>query len=334
MEPYDPNKPKVSFNIPSKESLIEAVLGLVPGGRAMYAEYKNPDISWKEYGDLVAEDVVPGYANVAKPLSKGEKPDWEAASKELAMQAFGLPVFLKKSGKAMLVKPRNMDELNKFNKAIDAGVAKGEITATDGAKFKQNALSSVLEDANLDKVIETGALDPSRIGSYVSPDMPPKEAVWPRQRAMYDDAIAHGNYLGKNLQAKPGFITEHGNNKFYIEGDQGKLLWNEHYKDAASVRHAGSNYNQVSPTVISSLARKYPGNRPGHVAAINVDGKYVNLYKTVAEPQSLKATGNKLGYNYIPALNRTINEGRAATKNDPKYKSVDEFYKIMLGIKE
>lgn len=59
-KPYDPDKPKASFNLPSREEVLATILGLIPGGRAMYAEYKNPDISWNEYGDLVAEDVVPG----------------------------------------------------------------------------------------------------------------------------------------------------------------------------------------------------------------------------------------------------------------------------------
>lgn len=51
-KPYDPEKPNVSFNLPSKEEVLAAILGLIPGGRAMYSEYKNPDISWKERPDV------------------------------------------------------------------------------------------------------------------------------------------------------------------------------------------------------------------------------------------------------------------------------------------
>lgn len=107
-KPYDPEKPNVSFNLPSKEEVLAAILGLIPGGRAMYSEYKNPDISWKEYGDLAAEDVVPFYTNVVKPAAKGEDISWSDAAKEAALLGVPLP-YIKhpKTGKPI---PNNLKE--------------------------------------------------------------------------------------------------------------------------------------------------------------------------------------------------------------------------------
>lgn len=90
MEPYKPNKPWISVNLPSREELIAMAMGLIPGGRALKNMYDNPEGSFTETLDLAAEDLVPFYANLIKPAVKGEDIDAEQALKEAAM--FGIPI--------------------------------------------------------------------------------------------------------------------------------------------------------------------------------------------------------------------------------------------------
>ena len=43
LKPYDPSKPWISINLPTKEELIAATLGLIPGYRALKNMYDNPE---------------------------------------------------------------------------------------------------------------------------------------------------------------------------------------------------------------------------------------------------------------------------------------------------
>lgn len=325
MEPYKPNKPWISVNLPSREELIAMAMGLIPGGRALKNMYDNPEGPISETLDLAAEDLVPLYASLIKPAIKGEDVDWNTAGKEAALNAFALPVFLRNSKKGYIVKPQTAAELEKFNKAIDAGVAKGEITAADGRKFKENALSTIAEDITYD-----------RLPNYRTHTEP--ETVLPRSNVMnselplYDAALEAGTRIGNNINAPESFRTISGNT-FNLKGDQGKLLWNEHYIDDNTVRH-NTNYNQLSDNELRMLTRRFPGYQPGKIAPITVNGRRTQSYDVVAKPQITNTIGKKLGYNYGAAINKPVSEGRAATLRDPKYKSVDEFYRIMLGLEE
>lgn len=44
------------------------------------------------------------------------------------------------------------------------------------------------------------------------------------------------------------------------------------------------------------------------------------------------AAGNKLGFNYKDAASKSFNEGNRSTKENPKYMTVKDFYKLMLGL--
>lgn len=325
MEPYKPNKPWISVNLPSREELIAMAMGLIPGGRALKNMYDNPEGPISETLDLAAEDLVPLYASLIKPAIKGEDIDWNSAGKEAAMDAFALPVFLRNSKKGYIVKPQTAAELEKFNKAIDAGVAKGEITAADGRKFKENAVAAMAEDVVYDRLPNYRA--------HTEPEtILPRSDIMSRDLPLYDAASEAGTRIGNNINAPESFRTISGN-RFNLKGDQGKLLWNEHYIDDNTVRH-NTNYNQLSNNELRMLARKFPGYQPGKIAPITVDGRRTQVYDVAAKPQITNAIGKKLGYNYPAAVNKPVSEGRAATLRDPRYKSVDDFYRIMLGLEE
>lgn len=90
MEPYNPNKPWLSVNLPSRAELIAMAMGLIPGGRALKYYHDNPEGPATEFADLLAEDIVPEYRNLIKPALTGEDIDWEDAAKEAAI--FGIPM--------------------------------------------------------------------------------------------------------------------------------------------------------------------------------------------------------------------------------------------------
>ena len=325
LRPYDPSKPWISVNLPTKEELIAATLGLIPGYRALRNMYENPEGPISETLDLAAEDIVPLYGSLIRPAIKGEDIDWNTAGKEAALNAFALPVFLRNSKKGYIVKPQTTAELEKFNKAIDAGVAKGEISMADGRKFKENAIASIAEDAVYDRL--------PNYRTHTEPEaVLPRSNVMDRELPLYDAASEAGTRIGNNINAPESFRTISGN-KFNLKGDQGKLLWNEHYIDDNTVRH-NTNYKQLSDNELRMLARRFPGYQPGKISPITVNGRRTQAYDVVAKPQITNAIGKKLGYNYGDAINKPVSEGRAATLRNPKYKSVDEFYRIMLGLEE
>lgn len=90
LKPYDPNKPFITFNLPTREEVIAATLGLIPGYRALKNMYENPEGPISETLDLAAEDLVPLYGSLIKPAIKGEDIDTEQALKEAAI--FGIPM--------------------------------------------------------------------------------------------------------------------------------------------------------------------------------------------------------------------------------------------------
>ena len=112
LKPYDPSKPWISVNLPSKEELIAATLGLIPGYRALKNMYDNPEGPISETLDLAAEDFVPLYGSVVKPAINGGDIDAEQALKEAAI--FGIPMpytkFPKGHPKAGEAIPNNLKE--------------------------------------------------------------------------------------------------------------------------------------------------------------------------------------------------------------------------------
>jgi hypothetical protein len=97
LKQYDPSKPWISINLPTKEELIAATLGLIPGYRALKNMYDNPEGPIFETLDLAAEDLVPLYGSLIKPAINGDDIDAEQALKEAAI--LGTPVKSRKKGR-------------------------------------------------------------------------------------------------------------------------------------------------------------------------------------------------------------------------------------------
>lgn len=87
LKQYDPSKPLISVNLPTKEELIATTLGLIPGYRALKNMYDNPEGPISETLDLAAEDFIRLYGSLIKPAIKGEDINAEQVGKELAMAA-------------------------------------------------------------------------------------------------------------------------------------------------------------------------------------------------------------------------------------------------------
>lgn len=76
---YDPSKPYVTFELPTKEELLGMLMGIIPGARALKNMHDNPEGSAAETLDLLAEDVVPFYAAAKNGA------DWDDYAKEAAL---------------------------------------------------------------------------------------------------------------------------------------------------------------------------------------------------------------------------------------------------------
>lgn len=112
LKQYDPSKPLISVNLPSKEELIAATLGLIPGYRSLKNMYDNPEGPISETLDLAAEDFIRLYGSLIKPAINGDDIDVEQALKEAAI--FGIPMpytkFPKGHPKAGEPIPNNLKE--------------------------------------------------------------------------------------------------------------------------------------------------------------------------------------------------------------------------------
>lgn len=102
MEPYDPNKPWISVNLPSREELIAMAMGLIPGGRALKYYHDNPEGPALETLKLAAEDVVPFYGTYR---NDGDISDY---AKEAVM--LGVPMPYIKHPKTGAPIPNNLKE--------------------------------------------------------------------------------------------------------------------------------------------------------------------------------------------------------------------------------
>ena len=278
------------------------------------------DVSDEELKMLAALGSIPVAGAVAGKMTK-------AINKMVPNPkgGFANAIFLRKSNKPVLVKPKTLKEYERFCAAINEGIKKGEISPADGYKIKQNAFAAIDEDVAYNK-------RPNYKGHTEPETIIPRSDIMTRDLPLYDAASEAGKRIGKNIEPPDNFTSINGN-KFYLDGDQGKLLWNEHYLDDNSVRHS-SNYQDLSDNEMMMLTRKFPGYQPGKVMPITINGRRTQVYDVAAKPQITNAMGTKLGYNYRASINKPVSEGRAATLRDPKYKSVDDFYRIMLGLEE
>lgn len=236
---------------------------------------------------------------------------------------FANAILLQKSKKPVLVKPETLSGYERFCAAIDEGVKKGEITPADGYKFKQNAFANIQMEAKI-----KSSKDLDRSDQYDSRIY--REDIPASSNEYFDYANSVGENAGKQLEQHPEGINRVGQ-KMYTRGDQGNLLWNENVFDANTTRHALTDYNIKQDEVNQELKRLYPGRGDISRAIRTYDGNK-NVYKTVAEPAMVDAAGTKLGLNYKGAADKSFNEGNRLTKENPKYMTVKEFYKLMLGL--
>lgn len=85
----------------------------------------------------------------------------------------------------------------------------------------------------------------------------------------------------------------------------------------------------IEPTDwLAEMDRAHPGIQKGrHAAVQTTDGRYREPYKTIVEPDLIKRS--KLAPRYMDAHNTSINEGRKRFKEQEKYMTVDEFYRLL-----
>lgn len=112
LKQYDKSKPWISVNLPTKEELIAATLGLIPGYRALKNVYDNPEGPISETLDLAAEDFIRLYGSLIKPAINGDDIDAEQALKEAAILGIPMPYtkFPKGHTKAGEPIPNNLKE--------------------------------------------------------------------------------------------------------------------------------------------------------------------------------------------------------------------------------
>ena len=244
---------------------------------------------------------------------------------------FANAIFLQKSKKPVLVKPETMSGYEKFCAAIDEGVKKGEITPADGMKFKQNAFANIQTEAKIKGMVESGKYDANKSAQYSSRIS--REDVPESSMEYFDYASNVGENAGKRLTQHPQGVNRVGQ-KMYSRGDQGNLLWNENVLDANTSRHVLSDYDIQQDVINKELYEKYPPRDPRERTSkpIQTYDGYMNTYKKVTEPAMIDAAGNKLGFNYKEAAHKSFNEGNRLTKENPKYMTVKDFYKLLLDL--
>lgn len=307
-------------------------------GKPMEALYELEDwipgnAAWQNFINGKEQDWVRNALDamvIAKPFARGAAKVMEAVEKvpKGAKDGFVQAVFLPKQGnKGILVKPKNQDELNKFNKAIDLAVEKGQIPKADGAKMKYNAASDIKQQQSIQNAIDRGKMNPNQVETPINELK--QEYVSPIDMGDYNKAKNIG--LKYKVTEQPSGITREGN-KYYTTGEGGnQLLYSENTVDASNARHHLTDYNKKWPLAVKELTKQLPNpRRPDYYMPIrDIFGNYINPYKTVTEPAMLKG---RLPYRSEEAANMTINEGKRALESNPRYMSSDDFLKYMLGL--
>lgn len=346
----EPGEPIVKLNLPKSttEFLGRLVGSGIPFSTFLKEFHDNPEGPATKSIDKEAQNL-PFYSSLVRPILKGESPDFEMAANEFVLggsQPGGpakalMPVKLSKSKLNFTVRPESMEEIQKFRSALIEAVKKGEMTEADANKLITNAITNIREQAILERKEAQGVKDLDAVEHHVPENPIEKSSVATSDQKKYDDAVKAGNWLGQNLKTKYSGLTSN-NNPIYLNGDNGPLLINEHNQDAAQVRHNLSNYDELVGSkrkgygpVLKYLFDRYPSN-DDLIQRLNLkDGSSKELYKTVVEPQANNNfNGPKLGYDYKKALNTSVNEGRKASTERSDYKTVDELYKIILGLKK
>lgn len=307
-------------------------------GKPMEALYELEDwipgnAAWQNFINGKEQDWVRNALDamvIAKPFARGAKKVMEAVEKvpKGAKDGFVQAVFLPKQGnKGILVKPKNQDELNKFNKAIDLAVEKGQIPKADGAKMKFNAASDIKQQQSIQKAIDKGNMNPGQVPTPINELK--QEYVSPIDMGDYNKAKNVG--LKYKINEYPSGVTREGN-RYYTTGEGGnQLLYSENTVDASNARHSFTDYDKKWPLATKELTKQLPNpRRPDYYMPIrDIFGNYINPFKTVTEPAMLKG---KLPYRSEEAANMSINEGKRALESNPRYMSSDDFLKYMLGL--
>ena len=304
---------------------VEALYELqdwIPGNAAWQNFINGREQDWVRNGlDAMA---------VANPLTKGVSKVMRAIEKvpKGAKDGFVQAVFLPKQGnKGILVKPKNKDELDQFNKAIDLAVEKGQIPKADGAKMKFNAASDIKQQQSIQYAIDRGKLNPNQVETPINELK--QDYVSPSDMDNYNKAKNVG--LKYKINEYPSGITREGN-RYYTTGEGGnQLLYSENTVDASNARHSFTDYDKKWPLATKELAKQLPNpRRPNnYMPILDMYGNYINPYKTVTEPAMLKG---RLPYRSEAAANMSINEGKRALESNPRYMSSDDFLKYMLGL--
>ena len=307
-------------------------------GKPMEALYELQDwipgnAAWQNFINGKEQDWVRNALDamvIAKPFARGAKKVMEAVEKvpKGAKDGFVQAVFLPKQGnKGILVKPKNQDELNKFNKAIDLAVEKGQISKADGAKMKFNAASDIKQQQSIQNAIDQGKINPYQVPTPINELK--QDYVSPIDIGDYNKAKNVG--LKYKVNEYPSGVTREGN-RYYTTGEGGnQLLYSENTVDASNARHSFTDYDKKWPLATKELTKQLPNpRRPDYYMPIrDIYGTYVNPYKTVTEPAMIKG---KLPYRSEEAANMSINEGKRALESNPRYMSSDDFLKYMLGL--
>ena len=267
---------------------------------------------------------------IANPLTKGAAKVMRVIEKvpKGAKDGFVQAVFLPKQGnKGILVKPKNQDELNKFNKAIDLAVEKGQIPKADGAKMKFNAASDIKQQQSIQKAIDKGNMNPGQVPTPINELK--QEYVSPIDMGDYNKAKNVG--LKYKINEYPSGVTREGN-RYYTTGEGGnQLLYSENTIDASNARHSFTDYDKKWPLATKELTKQLPNPRRSdyYMPIRDIFGNYINPFKTVTEPAMIKG---RLPYRSEEAANMSINEGKRALESNPRYMSSDDFLKYMLGL--
>ena len=307
-------------------------------GKPMEALYELEDwipgnAAWQNFINGKEQDWVRNALDamvIAKPFARGAKKVMEAVEKvpKGAKDGFVQAVFLPKQGnKGILVKPTNQDELNKFNKAIDLAVEKGQIPKADGAKMKFNAASDIKQQQSIQKAIDQGKMNPYEVPTPINELK--QEYVSPIDMGDYNKAKNVG--LKYKINEYPSGVTREGN-RYYTTGEGGnQLLYSENTVDASNARHSFTDYDKKWPLATKELTKQLPNpRRPDYYMPIrDIFGNYINPFKTVTEPAMIKG---RLPYRSEEAANMTIKEGKRALESNPRYMSSDDFLKYMLGL--
>lgn len=304
-----------------KEALYD-LQDWIPGNAAWQNFINGREQDWVRNGvDAMA---------IANPLTKGVSKVMRAIEKvpKGGKDGFVQAVFLPKQGnKGILVKPKNQDELNKFNKAIDLAAEKGQIPKNDAIKMKVNAASDLKEQQYLQRAIDLGKKDPYYVGNTT--EKLKAQDVDPAFINKYNTVTEVGKRHKVNEKLRA--TTELGNT-YYTTGDLGnQLLYSENSQDAARARHLFTDYDNKYKAAASDLVKTYPNpmdpSRYGYIKDLN--GANRNSYKSVVEPVMLEG---KVPYKTLEASTKSIYQGQKDLARNPLYMPPDDFLKYMLGL--